>query len=110
MFNTTYLMIPDPISKDKRLNYFDMVLYGKIYSLSRQQGYCWATNSYLSKEFGASESYVSKSIKRLKECGYITYKIDNSVKNELRRRIYINYKYLDMIKENDVDQINCLSL
>ena len=66
--------------------------------------------SYLSKEFGASESYVSKSIKRLKECGYITYEIDNSVKNELRRRIYINYKYLDMIKENDLDQINGLSL
>jgi DNA-binding MarR family transcriptional regulator len=103
-------MIPDSISKDRRLKYFDMVLFGKIYSLSRQQGYCWATNSYLSKEFGASDSYVSKSIKRLRECGYITYELDNSVKNELRRRIYINYDYLDKINDVGINQEDSLSL
>lgn len=106
MNNTTYLIVPYAVYTDERLNHFDKLLYGKIYSLSRYQGYCWASNSYLAEEQHVSESYVSKAIKRLRDCGYVEYTFDNSVKNEFRRRIYINYETLEITgdKTKNIDE------
>ena len=90
MSNESYLVVPHEIYTDSNLRHFDKLLFGKIYSLSRQKGYCWSSNSYFAKELNVSTRYVSNSINRLKEFNYIYCIIDNSLKNELKRKIYIN--------------------
>ena len=67
MLDTTYLIVPNTVAQDERLNNFDKLLFGKIYSLTKQQGYCWATNEYFSSYFKESQSYISKSMKRLEK-------------------------------------------
>ena len=103
MFNTTYLIIPDVVASDCNLNFFDRLLYGKIYSLSKQQGYCWASNSYLSKYFGVTTIYVSNAIGRLVENGYLNLSFDNSKPNDKKRSITINYNALEKI-DNSCDK------
>lgn len=89
MINTTYLIVPYEVYTDSRLRHFDKLLFGKIYSLSRQEGYCWASNSYLANELNVTASYVSHAIKKLNELEYIYLEIDNYTKNDSRRKIYI---------------------
>ena len=59
MLDTTYLIVPNTVAQDERLNNFDKLLFGKIYSLTKQQGYCWATNEYFASYFKESLSYIS---------------------------------------------------
>lgn len=90
MLNTNYIIIPYEVYTDRRLRHFDKLLFGKIFSLSKQEGYCWASNLYLSKELNVTSSYVSHSIKKLTECEYIYLVIDHYSKNYARRKIYLN--------------------
>ena len=73
MSNESYLIVPHEIYTDSNLRHFDKLLFGKIYSLSRQKGYCWSSNSYFAKELNVSTRYVSNSINRLKELGIPTH-------------------------------------
>lgn len=102
MSNESYLVVPHKIYTDSNLRHFDKLLFGKIYSLSRQKGYCWSSNSYFAKELNVSTRYVSNSINRLKEFNYIYCIIDNSLKNELKRKIYINNAKLKFFSTNKV--------
>lgn len=103
MFNTTYLIIPDVIASDSNLNFFDRLLYGKIYSLSKQQGYCWASNTYLANYFGVTTVYVSNAISRLVENNYLNLQFDNTKPNDKKRIITINYNALEK-SENVCDK------
>ena len=89
MLNTTYLIVPYEVYTDSRLRHFDKLLFGKIYSLSRQEGYCWASNLYLANELNVTSGYVSQSIKRLSDFEYINLVINTYSKNESRRKIYV---------------------
>jgi len=94
MLDTTYLIVPNTVAQDERLNNFDKLLFGKIYSLTKQQGYCWATNEYFASYFKESQSYISKSMKRLEQCGYINREINNTKENSKRRKVFVNYDNL----------------
>jgi hypothetical protein len=90
----SYIVIPITIVKDKRLTSFDKLLYANIYSLTKQEGYCWATNKYLADLVCESISYVSKSLRKLKEYNYLIVEVDNKKNNNKRRKISINYLVL----------------
>ena len=91
ILDSTYLIVPEKIAQDKRLKSFEKVLFGKIYGLSKGEGYCWASNSYLAKYFDVSKSCVSRGIKTLSNLGYIKLKYDKKEKNNSKKTIYINY-------------------
>ena len=86
-----YVVMPITVLNDKRLTCFDKVLYSTIFSLTKQEGYCWATNKYLSDLVCESESYVAKSIAKLKKYDYLIVKTDYKQSYNKRRKISINY-------------------
>ena len=78
----TYSIIPSEVLHDKELKPITRLLYADICSLSNSEGYCWASNKYLAKLYDKNTSTISRSIKELKERGYIkiryTYKEESS--------------------------------
>ena len=77
--NGRSINIPEIVAKDDGLTLFARILYGELSSLCAQKGYCWASNSYLAKEFKVTKNTVSKAINELHRAGYISisYKEDN---------------------------------
>ena len=84
-----YIVIPVTIVKDNRLTPFDKLLFANVYSLTKQEGYCWATNKYLAELVCESICYVSKSINKLKKLNYLIVEIDNTKAYNKRRKITI---------------------
>ena len=67
------IWIPKEVWLDKRLNAIDKMILAEINSLDCEDG-CFATNEYLADFCQCSQSQVTKSISKLKECGYIYLK------------------------------------
>lgn len=65
-----YGILPAEVRYDKDLLPNAKLLFVEITSLCRQQGYCWATNSYFAELLGASERTVTRWIKLLCDKGY----------------------------------------
>ena len=59
-------------------------------SLSKKEGYCWATNEYFKNLFGVSKQTISKSISSLSKYGYIVLKYDKKEKNNSKRVIRLS--------------------
>ena len=59
-------------------------------SLSKKEGYCWATNEYFKNLFGVSKQTISKSISSLSKYGYIALKYDKKEKNNSKRVIRLS--------------------
>ena len=82
-----YVLVPYAWILDKNIRNELRVLI-TITGLSREQGYCWASNKYLAEFLSETESSISKKIKRLEQAGYldITYKKEGYrvVNRELR--------------------------
>lgn len=61
-----YIIIPESIYSSE-LNYSSILLYGMIYSLSFEKGYCEATNTTLCNCLKISLRTLQTSLKELKE-------------------------------------------
>ncbi len=88
-------VIPAHVLLDENLSDAAKLFYAVIRGLSREKGYCWATNTYLAKYVKKSPTTIKTLIKQLRECGYIVVEV---IRNEethevLKRRIYIAEAY-----------------
>lgn len=92
-----YSVIPADVRYDEKLTPNAKLLYGEITALCNKKGYCWATNDYFANLYKVSKVSVSTWIKSLAGCGYISIEIDNSNKENLKRRLSI---FNRGIKEN----------
>lgn len=95
MINSTYLIIPERVAKDQTLTKLDKLIFGKIYGLSKKDKYCWSSNSYLADYFNVKEWTISRAISSLTEKGYLKISYNSHLKNDKKRKIYINYNILD---------------
>lgn len=60
------------LANDRRLDKFDVILYGLIEYLSNNdKGFCTASNNTLADYLGCSRSTVIRSINKLVECDYL---------------------------------------
>lgn len=85
-----YWIIPLDVGLDNNLKPQDKILYGQIASLSKQKGYCFATNNYLSKlNNNVCKRTIINSLCKLKKNNYIKVEIDNNGSNNSKRKIYI---------------------
>lgn len=66
-----FLLIPQVVAQDDRLKGNEKLLYGHIFSLTKKEGYCWATNEYLSDLMGVSKDCISRYITHIIELGYL---------------------------------------
>jgi len=65
------------------------MIYSCIESLSRNKGYCWASNNFLARKIGLKNSgNISNSIQELKREGWIKAKVDHN-----KRKIWILRNY-----------------
>ena len=90
----SYIVMPTAVSLNDNLNPFDKLLYANVFSLTKQEGYCWATNKHLATLSCGSVANVKKSLKKLKELNYLIVETDNKKPLRLRRKIMINYRIL----------------
>lgn len=104
--NGYYAVIPASIRYDKNLKPAEKLLYGEISALCNKEGYCFATNRYLSELYSVTQSCVSRWISNLTKLGFLEVQLIKSEKNEiLERRIYIkdinfNNNHPDKIVKN----------
>ncbi len=86
-----YMTIPSTVYDAKILDKAKL-LYGHISSLSKNEGYCYASNEYLATKIGVTKSTVSEYISQLINLGVLTrvliYK-DNS-QEVVQRRLYLS--------------------
>lgn len=88
--NKNYWIIPLTVGLDNNLKPLDKLIYAQILSISKNKGYCYATNNYFAK----LNNYLTKrtninSLKTLKIYKYIKIEIDNTEVNNSKRKIYV---------------------
>jgi uncharacterized phage protein (TIGR02220 family) len=79
-----FIIIPDAIKSMQKLNPNAKLLYGDILSLSAQNGYCFASNEYLSKIYGITTRSISNLISQLYEFGVIDIKNNSGQYGKVR--------------------------
>lgn len=70
-YNGNGIWIPIEILHSNDLTSTEKILYAEIYYLDRPDTHCYASNDYLAKFLGISESGVKKCLSHLKQLGYI---------------------------------------
>lgn len=69
------------------------ILLSKIIILSKNEGYCYALNSYLAEELGRTNQQISRGCKSLDKKGYINRKIIRNKNGQVeQRQIYLTEK------------------
>ena len=70
--NIAFIQIPYAVLYSKELNDFQKIMYGQIYSLTKQKGYCFATNNKLGQLLNKrSKATISIAVKKLTDLGFI---------------------------------------
>lgn len=87
-----YSILTAEVRYDERLSSLQKLLFSEITALTNKTGQCWASNSYFAKLYKVSETWVSLSIKKLCNLGYIE---SNIVENEG------NIRYLSLTTVKD---------
>ena len=82
--NLKYIQVPMVVLLDKDLSSTTKLLMGLITTLSMKDGYCYASNRYLSNLLKVSKRTISSSITTLRRNNYL--KIDN---DDSARKIYL---------------------
>ena len=98
-----YSFITISILGDNRLTFLERLLLIHIISLSKKNGYCWATNKYFSNIYNVTTVTISKSISKLATFNYIKINFDNKNTNNTKRIIKLSddlKNKLNSIKEN----------
>ncbi len=84
----TFIIIPDHIILNKNLSPNAKILYGRIYSFSKQQGHCFAGNKYFKEKHNLAPSTVAKLIAELVKEKLVTSEI-TKFKDGYKRKIRI---------------------
>ena len=80
-----YLKIPDFVLSSKKICATSKILYGYISLLCHQNGYCYATNSFLGKTLKVTPRTITRLIREMKDANLITI----SYTEDHVRRIYL---------------------
>lgn len=87
-----YAIIPAVVRYDEKLSASEKLMYGELTCLTNKLGYCYASNSYFAKLYSKDASTISRWVKNLEDCGYITINYERDGKQIVRRII----KMIDM--------------
>lgn len=86
-----FVVIPTYLFTDNKLSWKLKQLYGRIVSLCKKEGFCWASNRYLANEVKISERTVRRYLQKLKRLGEIDCEVNQPEGNI--RRIWIKKKH-----------------
>ena len=80
-----YLKIPESVLSNSNICATSKILYGYISLLCHQNGYCYATNSFLGKTLKVTPRTITRLIRELKDANLITI----SYTEDRVRRLYL---------------------
>ena len=85
------VLLPIELIHDRRLDYRSKMLYGIVFTMAKDYGYCVPTNRELSFHFGVSEGRVSYFLGKLEELCYIVREMvyDPNTLELMERRLYL---------------------
>lgn len=85
------VIIPSFVRYDSNLTELSKLLLGEICVLAVKEGFCWATNNYLSELYNVSVRTIIRSIQNLEENNYIRCEIQPNPNNKNRdiRKIFL---------------------
>ena len=83
--NNEYLKIPESVLNKSNICASSKTLYGYISLLCHQNGFCYATNSFLGKTLNVTPRTITRLIKELKDAKLITI----SYTEDRVRRLYL---------------------
>lgn len=98
-----YAIIPANVRYDKRIRPNAKLLYGEITALCNEKGVCWASNSYFADLYSVSKTSISKWIKNLVDCGYVTIQLEYKKHSK-----EIANRYLRIVKEPTGEKVTPL--
>lgn len=87
MKDKSYIIIPQDILEDNELNSTDKLVYGIILSLTRNNGFCWASNQYIADILKITTRTVSTCISKLRKLGYVQSSKNKNEKFKTFRKI-----------------------
>lgn len=94
------------ISKSKQLTSTHKGLVKKIHFLSKEKGYCWATNQFFADELGMSASGINKAITKLVELGFLERDIIRDEKKMVvERKLKLSKKFIKLFAEKAVEAV-----
>lgn len=79
--NLKYIQVPMVVLLDEVLSSTTKLLMGLITTLSMKDGYCYASNRYLSNLLKVSKRTISSSITTLRRNNYLKIDNDDSARN-----------------------------
>lgn len=91
-FKEGFWLLPVSAGTDDTLTSQDKLLFAQIISLSRKNGFCFASNSYLSKLNNVTKRTITNSISNLNKNGYIRIELSKNEFNNTKRKIYLTDK------------------
>lgn len=86
-----YCNIIMPVMDDPNLKDKAKLLYGRISSLAKSKGFCWASNVWFADKMNCDPNTISRLVSDLQDGGYITVEILKKEGN--KRRIWIDSSY-----------------
>lgn len=103
-----WILIPPQIAGNENLPAGAKLVFGRIFALSSKEGYCWASNEYLSLGIGLKKTTVRDYVLLLAKRGYIRVELDRNEKKQIiERRIYLSLVVNKNIKDKNksIDKI-----
>lgn len=86
-----YAIITADVRYDERLSPSEKLMWGEFTCLTNKYGYSTASNNYFAKLYNKDPSTISKCIKHLEECGYISVEYERNGKQIIRRIIRMTH-------------------
>jgi hypothetical protein len=87
--DTGWCLIPPQIIAREDLSANEKIIFGRIMGLTKRDGYCWASNSWLGQQVGVASITVSHIVNILKEKGLIRVTLLRKNKKITTRHIFI---------------------
>ena len=87
-----FTIIPEALFCDSSIDGDQKILLSEIVALSRQNGYCYATNKHFAKRYGVNVSTISRWLSKLETQGFIQRNVilKANSKEVSERRIRLN--------------------
>lgn len=85
----SFIIIPDAILRMKGLSDGAKILYGRLLSLTKSKGYCFASNQFLVDKLGSSLTGIHRRLIELEEFKLIRRDV-SSKGGRGQRKIYVN--------------------
>ena len=104
---STYVISSKLLNQSRELTPTEKVLVVAIQSLSKEKGYCYATNTYLADSLGKDKTTISKSMTSLEDKGFINrFIIRDERKMVVERKVSLTKKFLSKFVEELVNTTN----